>query len=80
MEPKFNYGRKVYIKRGFYRTYTADVREFREVEVLNQKTGEKQLEIWYKVKIENVPLKDLKDGLYDVPEDWLIPYKKFWVV
>lgn len=80
MEPKFNYGKKVYIKRGFYRSYTAEVRSFEEVKVKNQKTDEIETTIVYKVKIENVPLKDSKDGLFEIAEDWLIPYRKYWVV
>lgn len=80
MEPKFNFGKIVYIKRGFYRSYKAEVKSFEVIKTFNQKTGEEMEAILYKVKIDDVPVKDLKDGLYEVAEDWLIPYKKYWVV
>jgi hypothetical protein len=79
MDPKFNFGKMVYIKKGFYRSYKAEVKSFSIVKVLNQKTGDEQESILYRVKIDEVPSKDLKEGLYDVPEDWLIPYKKYVV-
>ena len=77
MEPKYNYGKKVYIKKGFYRSFQAEVRSFELVKTKNQKTEELEETIIYNVKIDNVPIKDLPNGMYVVREDWLVPYRKY---
>ena len=77
MEPKYNYGKQVYIKKGFYRSFKAEVRSFEIVKTKNQKTEAEEETILYNVKIENVPIKDLPNGMYLVREDWLVPYRKY---
>ena len=77
MEPKYNYGKIVYIKKGFYRSFKAEIRSFEIVKTKNQKTEEEQETIIYSVKIDNVPIKDLPNGTYLVREDWLVPYRKY---
>jgi hypothetical protein len=74
MEPKYAYGMKVYIKKGFYRGYKANIKSYVEVKVKNQKTEEEETIITYTVMIENTPIK-----AYEVIEEWIIPYKK-WVI
>ena len=74
MEPKYAYGRKVYIKKGFYRGYKAEIQSFQEVSVKNQKTDEEETIILYTLRIE-----DVKEKVQQIREDWLIPYKK-WVL
>lgn len=77
IEPKHAYGKKVYIKKGFYRGYRAEVKSFKEITLKNQATQEEETYIQYGVKIDNIPLKDLPLGIYEVREDWLIPYRKY---
>jgi hypothetical protein len=74
IEPKYSYGKQVYIKRGFYRGYRAEIKEYEKVSIKNQETNEEQAYILYRVKIDNVPLKNL----YEVKEDWLTPYRKYF--
>jgi hypothetical protein len=74
LEPKHSYGRICYIRKGFYRGYKAEIKAFEKVTIKIQETGEEQTYIIYKVKIVDVPMKEL----YDIKEDWLVPYKK-WV-
>lgn len=73
MEPKYPFGKKVYIKKGFYRSYQAEIKSYTEVKVKNQHTEEEETIIIYKVRIENVGLKEP----YEIREDWIIPYKKY---
>lgn len=73
MEPKYSYGKKVYIKLGFYRGYTATINSFKEIKIKIQETNEEVTFIQYGVKILNVPLKEE----YLIREDRLIPYKKY---
>lgn len=72
VEPKYAYGRKVYIKRGFYRGYKADIVSFAEVKTKNQKTEEEYTTIIYTVRVEDVPNKT-----QEILEDWLVPYKRY---
>ena len=74
LEPKYSYGRKVYIKKGFYRGYTAIIKKFDKVTIHNVEKDEDETNIMYEVSIENTPMKD-----YKVREDWLVEYKK-WVL
>jgi len=75
LEPKYSYGKQVYIKKGFYRGYKAEIKEYEKVSIKNIETSEEQTYILYKVKIDNVPLKNL----YEVKEEWLVAYKKYIV-
>jgi pectin methylesterase-like acyl-CoA thioesterase len=72
IEPKYAYGRKVYIKKGFYRGYTAIIRKFDKVTVHNTDKDEDETNIMYEVAVENTPMK-----AYMVREDWIIPYRKW---
>lgn len=74
LEPKFNHGKKVYIKKGFYRSYKGEIRSYEEVKTRNQKTDEEETIIQYVIKLD-----DIKEP-QTIREDWLIPYKKFWVI
>jgi len=74
MEPKYAYGRKVYIKRGFYRGYKADIISYEEVKTKNQKTDEEETVIIYKLRVDDVREKD-----QHIREDWLVPYRKYIV-
>ena len=70
--PKYPYGSKVYIKKGFYRGYKAEVKSYEKISLKNTETNEEENYILYNVKIDNVNIKE-----YSVKEDWLIAYKKY---
>ena len=49
-EPKYPYGKKVYIKKGFYRGYQATIQSYTEVKVKNQVTDIEESYILYNIK------------------------------
>lgn len=72
-EPKYPYGKKVYIKKGFYRGYIGEIKEFKIITTKNQETSEEEEYILYGLKLENVGLKTL----YEIREESIVPYKKY---
>jgi len=72
-EPKYPYGKKVYIKKGFYRGYIGEIKEYEVITTKNQETSEEETYILYRLKLENVGLKIL----YEIREESIVPYKKY---
>lgn len=79
MQPKFVFGQKVYIRKGFYRGFHAEIKSFSIVENIIQATGERTLSVMYDVKVDNVPIKDLPNGILTINEEWLLSYKKWGI-
>jgi uncharacterized protein (UPF0248 family) len=68
---KFRHNQEVYIRKGYYRGYKANILDYEVVTTKEQETSFEKTTIIYKLKVQ-----DLKDFLY-LAEEYLIPYHKY---